>query len=71
MGTSIGTRNPFFLVVFEPVSEKYCTEKIPGIGLGKFWYRKSTGTEKSLGIGIVQILGLVTHWSHLVQLKAF
>ena len=41
MGTGTGTGNLlFFLVVSEPVSEKFGTEKSPGIGLGKFWYRK-------------------------------
>ena len=124
MGTGTGTGNLlFFLVVSEPVSEKFGSEKSPGTSLekkfgtekksrnrsrkilvpkkvsepvskkfgtgkslgtgpGKFWYRKkyrnqsqknfvpkkvlelvseNFGTEKSLGIGIVQILGLVTH----------
>ena len=84
-----------FLMVSEPVSEKFGTEKSPGTGLENIWYRKKSrnryrknlvpkkvsesvsenfstekvsesvskkfGTEKSLGIGIVQILGLVTH----------
>ena len=42
--------------VSESVSKNFGTEKSLGIGLEKIWYRK-----KSLGIGIVQILGLVTH----------
>ena len=57
--------------VSEPVSKKFGTEKSPGTGLGKFWYRKKSQNrsrkilvpKKSLGIGIVQILGLVTHWT--------
>ena len=55
--------------VSEPVSKKMSTEKSLGIGLDKFWYRKKSRNrsrkilvpKKSLGIGIVQILGLVTH----------
>ena len=46
------------------------TEKSLGIGFKKFWYRKMSRNwsqknlvlKKSLGIGIVQILGLVTHF---------
>ena len=56
--------------VSESVSKKMSTEKSLGIGLEKFWYRKKSRNrsrknlvpKKSLGIGIVQILGLVTHW---------
>ena len=52
--------------------KKFGTEKSPGTGLGFFWYRKKSRNrsrkilvpKKSLGIGIVQILGLVTHWPH-------
>ena len=55
--------------VSEPVSKKMSTEKSLGIGLDKFWYRKKSRNrsrkilvpKKSLGIGIVQILGLITH----------
>ena len=41
MGTGTGNLL-FFLVVSEPVSEKFGTEKSPGTGLGKFWYRKKS-----------------------------
>ena len=61
--------------VSDSVSKKFGTEnksrnrsrknlvpkKSLGIGLKKIWYRKS------LGIGIIQILGLVTHWQQLNQ----
>ena len=44
-------------------------EKSLGTGIGQIWYRKKVsepvsgkfGTVKSTGIGIVQILGTVTH----------
>ena len=55
--------------VSELVSKKMSTEISLGIGLEKFWYRKKSRNrsrknlvpKKSLGIGIVQILGLVPH----------
>ena len=55
MGTGIGTGNfSYFLVVSEPVSEKFGTGKSLGTGIGKIWYRKKVsepvsekfGTEK-------------------------
>ena len=66
-----------FLMVSEPVSEKFGTEKSPGTGLGFFWYRKKSRNrsrkilvpKKSLGIGIVQILGLVTHCAPQVVMQ--
>ena len=65
MGTGTGTGNLlFFLVVLEPVSEKFGTEKVlqpvsnrfgiektPGTGLGKFWYRKKVSESVSEKIG--------------------
>jgi len=56
-------------MVSEPVSEKFGTEKSPGTGLENIWYQKKSRNrsrkilvpKKSLGIGIVPILGLVTH----------
>ena len=49
-----------FLVVSEPVSEKFGTGKSLGTGIGKIWYRKKVsepvseifGTVKSIGTGI-------------------
>ena len=56
-------------MVSEPVSKKFGTEKSLGTGLEKNWYRKKSRNrsrknlvpKKSLGTGLVQILGLVTH----------
>ena len=56
----------FFLVVSEPVSEKFGTEKTPGTGLeknlvpkkstgtglGKFWYRKKVSESVSFRFGV-------------------
>ena len=61
---------PFFLMVSVSVSEIFGIEKSIGIGFEKNWYRKKYRyryrkklvSEKSIGIGIVQILGFVTHW---------
>ena len=64
MGTGIGTGNfSYFLVVSEPVWEKFGTGKSLGTGIGQIWYRKKVsepvseklGTEKSTGIGIENI----------------
>ena len=60
----------YFFIVSEPVSKKFGTEKSLGTGLEKNWYRKKSRNrsrknlvpKKSLGTGLVQILGLVTHW---------
>ena len=77
MGTGTGTGNLlFFLVVSEPVSEKFGTEKSPGTGLEKNLVPKKSRNrsrkillpKKSLGIGIVQILGLVTHCYYTVRI---
>ena len=53
-----------FLMVSEPVSEKFGTEKSLGIGIEKIWYRKKSRNrsrknlvpEKSLGTGIGNFL---------------
>ena len=63
-----------FVLIWVPVSSRsrdFCTF-LDGIGTGleKIWYRKKSWNrsrknlvpKKSLGIGLVQILGLVTHW---------
>ena len=51
MGTGTGTGNLlFFLLVSEPVSEKFGTKKSPGIGL-----KKKLVPAKSLGTGIGKI----------------
>merc|ERR1712018_1074918 len=63
--------------VSESVSKKMSTKKSLGIGLEKFWYRKKSRNrsrknlvpKKSLGIGIVQILGLVTHCHPLAKIR--
>ena len=64
MGTGTGTGNLlFFLVVSEPVSEKFGTEKSPGTGLEKNLVPKKVpepvsenfGTEKSIGTGLEKI----------------
>ena len=59
-------------MVSEPVSKKFGTEKSLGTGLEKNWYRKKSRNQsrknlvpkKSLGTGLAQILGLVTHCYH-------
>ena len=67
MGTGIGTGNfSYFLVVSEPVSEKFGTGKKSRTGIGKIWYREKVlepvserfGTEKSTGICIRKTLVL-------------
>ena len=53
----------FFLVVSEPVLEKFGIEKSPGTGLGNFLVPKKVpelvsenfGTEKSIGTGLEKI----------------
>ena len=49
----------FFLVVSEPVSEKFGTGKSTGTGIGKIWYRKkvpvSVSEKFGTGIGIGKI----------------
>ena len=72
MGTGTGTGNfSFFLVVSEPVSEKFGTgkksrnryrknlvpEKSPGTGIGKIWYRKkvSEPVSEKFGTGAVSV----------------
>ena len=62
MGTGTGNLL-FFLVVSEPVSEKFGTKKSPGIGLEKNLVPKKVpepvsknfGTEKSIGTGLEKI----------------
>ena len=44
-----------FLVVSEPVSEKFGTGKSLGTGIGNIWYRKYLVPEKSIGTGIGKI----------------
>jgi len=73
IGTSLEIFRLFVLiwVTVSSRSRDFCTF-LDGIGTGleKIWYRKKSRNrsrknlvpKKSLGIGIVQILGLVTHW---------
>ena len=59
-GTPVPGNSSFFLMVSEPESKKFGTEKSLGTGIEKIWYRKRVsepvsknfGTEKSLGTGL-------------------
>ena len=61
MGTGTGTGNfSFFLVVSEPVSEKFGTGK-----KSRNRYRSNLVSEKSLGTGIGKIWYRKNHWYHI------
>ena len=46
-GIPVPGNSTIFLMVSEPVSKKFGTEKSPGTGLGKFWYQKKVSESVS------------------------
>ena len=61
-GIPVPGNSSISLMVSEPVSKKFGTEKSPGTGLEKIWYRKKSQNRYQKNIYVLQI-ATITLWA--------